>query len=106
VPDLRRATLKASGRSVLARGPIRRSKNVAPKSPRRPPTASKAREIVSAPTLAVERESSVVAQSGTLELRQRRRDRLATGDARKGLPERKHVQQGVVEATTVMGLDT
>lgn len=42
---------------------------------------------------------AIVGQPGALKLRQRLRDRLAAGDARQGLPERKHVQQGVVEAT-------
>jgi hypothetical protein len=65
--------------------------------------ASKACEIVSAPTLSVERELAVVGQPGALELRQRRRDRLAAGDARKDLPERKNVQQGVVEAAAGHG---
>jgi hypothetical protein len=96
--------VKARDRSVLERGLIRNVENnfiyVTPQIPASACAASKACEIVPAPTLAVERESSVVGQSGALELRQRRRDRLATGDARKGLPERKHVQQGVVEATT------
>jgi hypothetical protein len=59
----------------------------------------KAREIIPAPRLAIERELAIVAEPGALILRQRLRDRFAAGAPRQGLPERKDVQQGVVEAT-------
>jgi hypothetical protein len=98
---------KRGDRSVPKRGPTRKVEN----NSRLRNTASlrvglrcpKACEIVPAPTLAVERELPVVGQSGALELCQGWLDRLATGDARQGLPERKHVEQRIVEATAGHG---
>ena len=55
---------------------------------------SKAREIISAPTLAVEGELAVIGESSPFEQGQPLRDRLATRD-RKSLPEHLDVLQSL-----------